>query len=67
MLSKDDAKKKRERSHSPYAWTCPLCGKACHGNGGQMAHQSWHLKKEGSPKGEWGDLVQRLQARRTES
>lgn len=67
MLSKDDAKKKRERRHSPYTWTCPLCGKECHGSGGQSAHQSWHLKKEGSPKGEWEGLVERMQARLSRS
>ena len=57
MLTKDEARKKRERKHSPFAWTCTLCGKECRGSGGRTSHQNWHLKKEGVPRGDWESLV----------
>lgn len=57
MLTKDEARKKRERKHSPFGWTCTLCGKECRGSGGRTSHQNWHLKKEGTPHGEWDQLV----------
>ena len=57
VLSKEEVQKARAGKHGDRAWTCPLCVKACRGNGGRSSHISKHLRDAGLPKGEWGYLL----------
>jgi hypothetical protein len=54
-LTRDEARRERARKHARRSWACPLCGRACLGNGGKSSHKRMHLRKAGYPDGcDWG-------------